>query len=59
MDWVDAKPKKKKIVKTKAVPVNNDQVNLMKEMQGFRNWKSKEESKNIQPNTGKLSILRI
>ena len=56
MDWTDAKPAKKKKVFAKKGPTSNEQVNLMKEMQGFKNWKAKEEKKVIKPNTGKYLL---
>ena len=55
MDWTEANPeKKKKVIKKKAGP--NDQISLMKEMQGFRNWKAKEEKKEDVVNTGRSKL---
>ena len=56
MEWTEvSKPKKKKVQK-QTVAAGEDQKNIMKEMQGFKNWAEKETKSIIPANTGITSL---
>ena len=57
MEWTEVakKPKKKKVAKKTEATID-DQKNVMKEMQGFKNWAEKEEKSIIPANTGRSKL---
>ena len=56
MDWTEvSKPKKKKVQK-KAVTESDNQVAIMREMQGFRSWAEKEKDDKAVTNTGRSKL---